>query len=217
MTRQLRKQIIIGSLAPGARLMQDQLAAQMGVSRQPIREALRRLESEGLVRNFANRGAIVRHFSDEEIRENYTLREVLESLAARHAAVMITGADLRKLQIANVALADAINSGDAGTAMDLNFQIHRTIHEASGLETLVRFMDQLWVGLTVMTPLFVPGSADQSVLEHATVISELAERSPRGAASAMRKHVRRGDAEYFEWAKGRAPTSSAAAPDGWAE
>jgi len=97
-TRALREAILSGKIRPGDRLLQDELARQLGVSRQPVREALRRLQSEGLVVQTPQRGLLVREFTKADLQENYYLRQLLESEAAQSAAERITSAELQELK-----------------------------------------------------------------------------------------------------------------------
>ena len=196
-TRSLREAILQGRLLPGERLVQDELAAELGVSRQPVREALRRLESEGLIVQLPQRGFVVREYREEDIRENYHLRQLLESEAARLAAERIRPDELEELRALNRALGEAVETGDTSSMVELNAQFHRMVHESSRIPQLVRLIQQLWAGRTVFTPLFVPGRARRSVAEHGELLQALAERNPERAAVAMREHIARAAADYF--------------------
>lgn len=197
-TRTLRDAILQGKFGPGDRLHQGDLAAQLGVSRQPVREALRRLQSEGFVVQSRQRGMVVREFSESDIRENYRLRQLLEAEAAYLAAESIESSELRDLKDSNRAMAEALSTRDIDRFLDLNAQFHRIVRRASRMPTLVRLIDQLWVGRTVFTPLFVPGRASRSIEEHAALVAVLEERDPEQAASTMRNHIREAAAEYFD-------------------
>ncbi len=196
-TRVLREAILQGKLRPGQRLLQDDLASELNVSRQPVREALLRLESEGLVLRSLQRGYVVRAYAEEETRENYRLRELLESEAARMAAERIRPDELTELESLNNAMAREA-TGDLSRLITLNGRFHHLIHEASRMPTMVRFLNQLWIGRTIFTPLYLAGRAERSVGEHAEIILALAERDPEKAASSMREHIRRAATEYFE-------------------
>lgn len=190
----LREAILAGRFQPGERLVQDQLAAALRVSRQPVREALSRLESEGLVTQLPQRRAVVREYSESDIRENYLLREVLESEAVRIAADRITAAELEELAALNEAMSRA---ADPSSTVEINASFHRGLHSAARMPNLVRLIDQLWMGFTVFTPLFIPGRVAHSVREHAKVVRALRERDGARAAAAMREHIERASREYF--------------------
>ncbi len=95
---QLRQAIIEGKLAPGEHLPEDTIARQLGVSRSPVRDALRALEREGLVVGFPNRGSFVREFSPHDVDEIFSLRVAIESLAAEWAIEHLTEEDLREME-----------------------------------------------------------------------------------------------------------------------
>jgi DNA-binding GntR family transcriptional regulator len=135
---QLRRLIIEGHYAPGARLVEDRLARDLGVSRTPVRQALARVASEGLVQIFPNRGAVVRTFSREDLTEAYDLRAVLEGFAAFRAATRIDAAQLAELAQAATALERSLERQFATRAEEVHFLVgenqrfHGTIIAASG-------------------------------------------------------------------------------------
>jgi DNA-binding GntR family transcriptional regulator len=204
-TRTLREAILRGELRPGERLVQDDIATELGVSRQPVRDALRRLESEGLVIQLPRRGFIVREYREEDIRENYYLRQLLESEAARLAAERIQLGELEELRAINRALSEAVEMENLTLIAELNTRFHQVVHESSGMPQLVRIIKQLWLGRTVFTPIYIPGRARRSVEEHEEILQALADRNPERAASAMREHIARAAAEYFSTERAPAP------------
>jgi DNA-binding GntR family transcriptional regulator len=194
----LRKAILNAELRPGERLQQDLLARQLGVSRQPVREALRQLESEGLVSNVPRRGAVVREYSEAEVKDNYALRKLLETFAAQQAARRITDEELVSLAALHHAMADAVASdSEPSIAVDLNTEFHRVIHTAAAMPALDRLMAQLWVGFTVFTPLFVPNRASKSVEEHDAIVTALTARDPEASGRAMSVHLDMAASDYF--------------------
>ncbi len=199
-TRALREAILSGKIRPGDRLLQDELARQLGVSRQPVREALRRLQSEGLVVQTPQRGLLVREFTKADLQENYYLRQLLESEAAQSAAERITSAELQELKALNQAMIQAVASDDTSTLVELNVQFHRRIRESARMPALFRLLEQLWVGWTVFTPLFLPQRSRRSVREHAAIIAALEARDPERAAQTMREHIAHAAKEYFSQA-----------------
>lgn len=196
-TKILREAILTGRLQPGDRLLQVTLAEQLRVSRQPVREALQRLQDEGLLVRRMPNGVTVRKVTEDDVRENYHLRALLESEAARFAADRIQPDQINQLKILNRTMSEAAAFGDVSTLVDLNTQFHRRVHEAARMPILVRLVGQLWGGRTIFTPLFVPGRATRAVAEHDALIAALESRDSDKAASAMRDHVRRAEAEYF--------------------
>ncbi len=197
-TRTLREAILRGNMRPGERLIQDHLAVDLKVSRQPVRAALHQLANEGLIAQLARRSYVVREYTEEDIRENYHLRKLLESEAAALAAERIQSEELEELKALNRTMAEAASEGDASRVVELNAHWHRLIHESARTPSLARLIMQLWVGHTVFTPLFIPGRAKRSFQEHEAVIGAMADHSPRRAAVAMGEHIAHGSKEYFQ-------------------
>ena len=140
----LRERIAGGELERGSRLHQEDLAREFGVSRTPVREALRRLAAEGLVDLYANRGARVATATDEQLRSSYETRLVVEPGAARLAAERRLDAPLQRMR-------DAIRAKSrAGRSSANHFRSNRDFHlalvEATGNQQLARFMEQVWIG-----------------------------------------------------------------------
>jgi len=114
---ELRQSIIAGRLAPGSRLIERELIAMMGVSRTVIREALRQMESEGLVANIPNKGPVVRELTLAEAKDLYSIRAVLEGLAARLFSENASAAQKKLLDQALKATAQSYENGDPITIL----------------------------------------------------------------------------------------------------
>jgi len=140
-TDRLRMAILSGDFEPGARLQQDELAKDLGVSRMPVREALRVLQSEGLVEHRPHRGAVVVSLYPADIVEIFGIRAMLEGHAALLAADRLTEADLARLGAAYAAMADLDH--DVERWLALNHQFHTTIYAASGWPRLQSMIDAL--------------------------------------------------------------------------
>ena len=140
----LRERIAGGEIERGARLHQEDLASEFGVSRTPVREALRRLAAEGLVDLFANRGARVATATDEQLRSSYETRLVVEPGAARLAAERRLAAPLERMRAAIRAEARAGRS--SGRHFKANRDFHLALVEAAGNPQLVQFMEHVWIG-----------------------------------------------------------------------
>lgn len=140
----VKRQILDGTLKPGARIDQDQLAAAIGVSRVPVRAALERLASQGLVTLIPQRGAVVAPMSREELLDLYAIREHLEPWAVRLAQPRLTAADHRRLADLLEAGRQAVEAGDLLRYLELNREFHQTIHRAAGNAVLVPLLAQLW-------------------------------------------------------------------------
>lgn len=133
----LRRAIMQGTLVPGTRLTQNQLAEQLRLSTTPVREALRRLAGDGLVQIDAHRGAIVRGLDRAELSEIYEIRLLLEPLAIRKAAERITEADLARAEELWSRMSD---HGDIGTWSEMNRDFHAIFAQAAESPTLTKVL-----------------------------------------------------------------------------
>jgi DNA-binding GntR family transcriptional regulator len=142
---ELRQSIIAGRLAPGARLVERELISMMGVSRTVIREALRQLESEGLIAIIPNKGPVVRELTLAEAKDLYSIRAVLEGLAARLFAENAREAQVEKLEQALNATAKAYKNGDSEVILESKNRFYDVLFEGAGSETLSSMISTLHV------------------------------------------------------------------------
>src|ERR1700758_2378487 len=126
---ELRQSIIAGRLNPGERLVERELIAMMGVSRTVIREALRQLESEGLVAIIPNKGPVVRTLTVEEARDLYAIRAVLEGFAARLFVEQADDGQIAQLEQALSVVEKAYESGDADKMLDTKNSFYQALFE----------------------------------------------------------------------------------------
>jgi DNA-binding GntR family transcriptional regulator len=180
----LRELIITGELAAGEPLRQRDLAARFGVSQTPVREALRRLESEGLVANDPHRGATVTGSADA-VEDNSQIRAVLEPLGARRAARSVTTAQLQRLQALNDQMA-TIPDGDPRYGA-LNREFHFAIYEAAASPVLLSMMRLLWQAMPVGPKVTRPHI--ESVAQHQELIEALTAGDAEGAAEITVRHI----------------------------
>ena len=188
---QLLDHLLSGRIAPGSRLREVELAARLGVSRTPVREALARLARDGLVELLPNRGAIVRQLGADELRHIYQLREALEGLAAELACEHCTPDDLTRLRT----LFDAAAVRDANFATacrQVDQELHRLIAARSGNPVLAqeirRFHDLVQLVRERVDD--VSGALDQALAEHRAILTALERRRPTEARAAMTAHIR---------------------------
>jgi len=139
----LRQSIVLGRLAPGARLVERELIEMMGVSRTVVREALRQLEAEGLIDVVANKGAIVRNLSRTEAKDLYAIRAVLEGLAARLFAERADKAICTDLETALSRTAKAYEDDDPTAIVEAKNAFYATLFQGAGSETLSAMIDTL--------------------------------------------------------------------------
>lgn len=186
--RRLLEDIRAGTLAPGSRLRETDLADRLGISRTPVREAIRQLEADGLVVHLPRQGATVRSLDHAEVIELYEMRAVLEGTAARLAARVVSAVELAELGDLNGELAGA-EAGPA--AQELNRQFHRTLLDSARNRFLVKAMSALQKTLLILGPTTLADAnrAAAAVAEHAAVLQALAARDAAAAEAAMRAHV----------------------------
>src|SRR5947209_19198715 len=133
---ELRQSIISGKLAPGARLVERELIGMMGVSRTVVREALRQLESEGLVAMIANKGPVVRELTLDEAKDLYSIRAVLEGLAARLFTENASDSQHKQLREALDETAKAYKNGNPELSLESKNRFYDVLFEGAGSETL---------------------------------------------------------------------------------
>jgi DNA-binding GntR family transcriptional regulator len=181
----LRELIISGELAPSEPLRQRDLAARFGVSQTPVREALRRLESEGLVVNDPHRGATVTASRAGVVEDNSQIRAALEPLGARLAARAILDDQLATLRRLNDEMI-ALPEGDERYG-PLNREFHFTIYESAGSPMLLSMMRLLWQAMP--NGPVVTRSHRESTEQHADIIAALAAGDEDRAAEMTERHI----------------------------
>ena len=196
----LRKLIVRGDLAPGEALNEGALSEALGVSRTPVREALKLLEAEGLVELRPNRRARVAPLKRSEIRELFEAVSGIERLAAELAAVRITPGELRRLHVMQRRMERLHERGDLRGYFEVNQQIHGFVVECGGNRTLAATHD--WLLARVERARFFALSArgrwDESVVEHRAILAALEGRDPAAAGRALSEHVQRTGAVVVE-------------------
>ena len=140
----LRRSIAAGDLRPGQRVPQEDVAAQLGVSVAPVREALRTLEQEGQVTYLPRRGYFVTELRIEDLREIYDLRRVMEARAARHALPLLAAADLDVIARAAAECRAAEDTGDVTAELDANRRFHLAMFDVPGHPHTLRVIRMLW-------------------------------------------------------------------------
>jgi DNA-binding GntR family transcriptional regulator len=190
----LRASILDGSLPAGSRLLETVIAEQAGVSRTPVREAIRRLDSEGLVHLRPHFGAIVRSWTLSELEDMFSLRAVIEAHAAGRAATRITPQQLRELLVLAedmLALAEAGGPDSRDRISERNAEFHRTLIDAARSERVRAMMSQVVdMPLSLRTILRYDAQAlARSVRHHLEIVAALQRRDPAWAESVMRSHV----------------------------
>jgi len=192
--RKLRDRIFSGDYAPGVRLKERQLCADLEVSRTPVREALRRLESEGLVQIEPRRGGVVSHIDAEEAEEIFALGAVIESFAAKMAAQKATAEGVAALDDVVAAMAAVLERGDdtcRADYMKLDGELHSRIVAMADSRRLSAALQQV-VGVPVLVQAFnryTPEHLRQSFDQHRALVDAIRERDGEWAESTMRYHI----------------------------
>lgn len=192
--RRLRDSIVQGALAAGSRISERSLATALGISAQPVREALRRLEQDGMVVTLPRRGTVVAEFGPERQAEMGRIRAALEGAAAALAAERADAAALAALDVQLQAMRDATAAGRPELVSEANERFHALIHKATDNVFLIRSLAALRayghfgrVRALGATPKELP----RALREHAGILSALQARDPDTAETRMRAHVLR--------------------------
>jgi DNA-binding GntR family transcriptional regulator len=194
----IRSQIVSGEHAPGAHLVEDRLAKELGVSRNPVREALRVLESEGFVEMIPRKGAVVATLSDDEVRDIFEVRRALEALSARLAADHRDDDGAGRMNDILDRAQGALDRGDRGQLVELNTAFHECVLELSGNGYLFALMQQLrgrmqWIfSRTAGTD-----RGQHSVDEHRRLAQAIADGDGPTAAKIAATHVDAAAASYW--------------------
>lgn len=188
----LRQAILRGEMEPGERLMEIQLAQKLGVSRTPIREAIRKLELEGLVIMIPRKGAEVAHITEKDMRDVLEVRCTLEELAVALACKNVTPERIMDLRAANKVFESAIVSKDVVNIVDADVQFHDTIYAMTYNDRLIQIINKLREQMYRYRLEYVKDARTHSILinEHNDIIQKLADKDVEGAKMFMRQHIR---------------------------
>ena len=188
-SEKIREAIRHGKYTSGDHIRETEVAEWLQVSRTPVREALRRLESEGLLTFESWRGVVVANLDRQQISELYAMREMLEGAAARLAARHIDPGEIDLLDIL-MDRAESV-SGDPRKLADINRQYHETIYLAAHNRYLTQTIEQLRNALALLqgTTYSVPGRAETAAREHRAIVEAIRNRDPDEAEAAARRHV----------------------------
>ena len=201
---QLRERIFAGELAPGAFLDEVALAAQMEISRTPLREALKVLTAEGLVRHEPRRGCFVNQVTARDLDEIFPVIALLEGRCAHEAALHASDADIERLQALHDKLGRHAKARRINEYYAVNFEIHEAIIALADNRWLAQVIGDLRkiVKLARLQQLHAPGRLDQSLAEHMAVFAALKARDAEGAEAAMRTHLSRQRVALSDLARG---------------
>lgn len=197
----IRAAIRDGSLPPGERLTEVDLAARFGVSRTPVRQAIARLEAEGLLTHESRRGLTVTRPDHQQVVELYVMREVLEGAAARLAAQHASETEIAAM--AEIVEGEPAVFGDATALATVNQQLHGLLYLAAHNRYLLRSLEQLAATMSLLPTLLTRGGrAEQAHREHQAILGAIARRDGEAAEAAARLHARAAQKHRLAWMVG---------------
>ena len=188
--QELRSALASGVLMPGQQLVQEDLAAELGVSRVPIRESLKILEGEGHVTYHPNRGYFVTELSATDLSELYRIREILEAEALTRAVARLSDTDLREIGKILGDVNAAAASGDIDALTQANRAFHLSIIELSGMNRLNRLIRQLWDASDIYRTVYFREESNRERIfaEHQEIFAALKARDAQALIKAQNHH-----------------------------
>jgi DNA-binding GntR family transcriptional regulator len=205
----IRTRIMSGDIPIGAQLRQAELAKALGVSRTPVREALRQLQAGGLIEVVPNRGAVVRVPAAWDVRETYEVRAELEGLACERAVTRITRDGLAELREVNALLRPGAAPAD-GSSTAANDRFHTLIHGIAGNERLAKIIKEINEAfprnLSALVLQDTPRYREDNFAEHERIIAALATQDAQQARREMQAHVTNAGEQLARWYERRSAT-----------
>ncbi|MEW6044965.1 MAG: GntR family transcriptional regulator [Bacillota bacterium] len=187
----LREAIISGALKPGERLMEVQLADELGVSRTPVREAIRKLEHDGFVVMIPRKGAYVADISLKDVAEIFDVRRALEALAAQLAAERASDDDLERVERILLEYGECIDTNDTARLIEVDTRFHESIYQMSGnarLKHMLSLLSEQVMRFRTMTLSHRPRMR-RALEEHRRIVEAIASRDAERAARLAREHI----------------------------
>ncbi|CCQ92235.1 Transcriptional regulator, GntR family [[Clostridium] ultunense Esp] len=200
---QLKEAILSGKIAPGERLVVDQLARELGTSPIPVRETLRRLEAEGWVESKPFVGARVSHVKLEELEELFTIRLALEPILARTSVKRVTQEAIEELERLVNEMDESIEKNNPNEYSRLNYEFHRVLYDFSPWKELHRIVTTVWEKSARSRWVFVqtPQAMMESQKEHREMIKAIIERDEDKMERWMRTQKERAFKTYISTLK----------------
>lgn len=176
-------------MLPGQRLRQDELAQQLGVSSTPVREALQRLEAEGILVHVPHKGVKVANIGMEGAQEIYRIRSVLESHAAELAVPNLSITDIKELEQLHKQMKELLDAANLRRLQGINEQFHMTLYEAARTHRLYPMIVSLWSQFPWDTLWVIPGRAQGSMDEHLAILGAIQSGAADLAGERMKQHI----------------------------
>jgi DNA-binding GntR family transcriptional regulator len=187
----IRSRIIDGTFRPAERLVEAQLAQDIGVSRNTVKKVLLQIEQERLITIEDNKGARVLSLSIEEIQEYYEIRRALEVLVVRSAVHRITEQELEDMRRILEEMVELKKNQDYDAYSKYNRRFHEIIYDASGKTIAVEMIKSIKMQLIrfQFRTMLAPGRSDNSILEHQALLDALSKRDEEAASQAITRHI----------------------------
>ncbi len=188
----LREAIIMGELKPGERLMEVQLAEKMGVSRTPVREAIRKLELEGFVNMVPRKGAHVARLSVKDIMDVLEVRASLDGLATALAAERITDEELKELKHVQSQFENYVEKDNLQCIIKKDVEFHDIIYHASKNDKLIQIVNNLREQVYRFRVIYLKdfSSTKEVIKEHMEIFDALIEKDSKAAGEAAKSHIK---------------------------
>jgi DNA-binding GntR family transcriptional regulator len=199
----IRNAIVSGNIPPGQRLIEKQLAEKIGVSRTPVREALRKLELEGFIEMIPRRGALVKVLNEKDIKDVLEIRASLEGLAARLACENMIPAELRKLKKIKREFDDARKINNLELMLLKDVELHDLIFETARNKRLIQFINNLreQIYRLRLTYLKDDDSRAKIALEHEELVAAIESRDAEKAEAISTLHIKNQEEAVIEFTK----------------
>lgn len=187
----LRQAILRGDLKPGERLLEIQLANKLGVSRTPIREAIRKLELEGLVIMMPRRGAVVAEITEKNLRDVLEVRRALEELAVKLACEKMREEEIEELRVAARDFEEALKTGDVTAYAEADVKFHDIIYRTTDNARLIQMLNNLHEQMYRYRVEYLKrkDAHDTLLAEHQYIIEMLEKQNAECAIAAMGAHI----------------------------
>lgn len=188
--QRIKEEIIAGHLLPGSRVRETDLAERLNTSRTPVRDALRRLEADGLITHQPHVGAVITKLDQQSIIELYSMREVLEGTAARDAAIHASSVEIEDLR--EILEYERKHGDTPAAAAQINRTFHSALYQAAHNRFLVKTLESLSTAMLLLGPttLGLDFRSATAREEHEGIVDAISARDSATAEAAARKHIR---------------------------
>lgn len=193
-TERLRRALLAGDIKPGEPIKVSQLEKSFGVSHIPIREAVRRLEAEGLIVAEPQRAAVAAGVDLEDLGGLYDIRRIIECEVIRRSVTRMSDEQVENIRKALQALEAVAPDNDSPEFWDLHMDFHRALLEPGATAWITRVLDQVWLASQRYVRLFVSATFDDAMRDHRDLLAACEARDDELAAEILRRHLDRTEA-----------------------